>query len=277
MKLKKIILRVGTVLLIIAIAAGAFKIYSDKMPTIKSQLSISSKTDSELFLTAHRGLSSIAPENTDAALIEAGKAGYYAAEFDIAPTKDGVWILMHDSDIDRMTNGTGEVSSYTFEELLDFRIDSGNGIENYPDLQIITLEEALDICEEYSMRAMIEIKGGEPSDMAGVLEIIKAKKLKTEPLIIDFSSERLEALRASDSETELWYLVSSIGDESIEFAKKHNTAIAFNFSKTRNYTMLDDVKAAGIKLAAWTVDYLPFMDILTAFDVKYITTNRILP
>ncbi len=277
MKLKKIILRAGTVLLIIAIAVGAFKIYSDKMPTIKSQISLSCKRDSELFLTAHRGLSSIAPENTAAALIEAGKAGYYAAEFDISPTKDGIWVLMHDGDIDRMTNGTGEVSSYTFEELLDFRIDSGNGIENYPDLQITTLEEALDICEEYSMRAMIEIKGGEPSDMAEVLEIINAKKLKTEPLIIDFNSERLEALRASDNKTELWYLVSSIEDESIEFAKRYNTALAFNFGKIRNYTMLDNAKAADIKLAAWTVDYLPFLDILTAFGVKYITTNRILP
>lgn len=277
MKLKKIILRAGTVLLIIAIAVGAFKIYSDKMPTIKSQISLSCKRDSELFLTAHRGLSSIAPENTAVALIEAGKAGYYAAEFDISPTKDGIWVLMHDGDIDRMTNGTGEVSSYTFEELLDFRIDSGNGIENYPDLQITTLEEALDICEEYSMRAMIEIKGGEPSDMAEVLEIINAKKLKTEPLIIDFNSERLEALRASDNKTELWYLVSSIEDESIEFAKRYNTALAFNFGKIRNYTMLDNAKAADIKLAAWTVDYLPFLDILTAFGVKYITTNRILP
>lgn len=273
----KIIKHIIKIVLVIAVIAGAATAYIKLAPTVKSTYSISSLANTEYYLTAHRGLSSVAPENTGAALIEAGKAGYYAAEFDIMPTKDGVWVLMHDDTIDRTTSGTGELSSYTYSELLGFNIDSGNGIENYPDLKITTLEEALDICEEYSMRAMIEVKGGGAADMPAVLEIVKSRNLQTEPLIIDFNSERLEALRNADSEIELWYLVSAIENEDIAFAKAHNTALAFNFGKIRNYTMLDDAKAAGIKLAAWTVDYLPFMDILTAFDVKYVTTNRILP
>ncbi len=274
MKIFKHIIRT---VLILAVIAGAATAYVKLAPTVKSKYSVSSFSKSEYYLTAHRGLSGIAPENTGVALIEAGKAGYYAAEFDIMPTKDGVWVLMHDDTLDRTTNGTGEVCSYTYAELLEFNIDSGNGIENYPDLKITTLQEALDICEEYSMRAMIEIKGGESEDMPAVLEIVNAHNLQTEPLIIDFNSERLEALRKADSQIELWYLVSSIEEEDIDFSKAHNTALAFNFGKIRNYTMLDNAKEAGIKLAAWTVDCLPIMDILTSFDVKYITTNRILP
>lgn len=274
MKITKHIIRT---VLILAVIAGAVTAYIKFVPTVKSKYSITSLSGSEYHLTAHRGLSGIAPENTAAALVEAGKAGYYAAEFDIMPTRDGVWVLMHDDTLDRTTNGTGEVSSYTYAELLELNIDSGNGIENYPDLKITTLKEALDICDEYSMRAMIEIKGGEAEDMPAVLEIVKAHNLQNEPLIIDFNSERLEALRKSDSEIELWYLVSAIEDEDIDFAKAHNTSLAFNFGRLQNFTMLDDAKAAGIKLASWTVDYLPFMDILTLFDVKYITTNRILP
>lgn len=273
----KIIKHIIRTVVILAVIAGAATAYIKLAPTVKSKHSISSLTDTEYYLTAHRGLSSIAPENTGVALAEAGKAGYYAAEFDIMPTKDGVWILMHDDTLDRTTNGTGEVSSYTYSELLEFNIDSGNGIENYPNLKITTLEEALDICEKYSMRAMIEIKGGDAKDMPAVLETVKSHNLKTEPLIIDFNSERLDALRKADSKIELWYLVSSIEAEDIDFAKVNGTALAFNFGKIRNYTMLDDAKNAGIKLASWTVDCLPFMDILTAFDVKYITTNRILP
>lgn len=273
----KIIKRIIKILLVLAVIIGAAAAYLKLTPAINVKYSVSALTDKEYYLTAHRGLSGIAPENTGAALIEAGKAGYYAAEFDIMPTKDGVWVLMHDDTIDRTTDGTGEVSAYTYSELLEFNIDSGNGIENYPDLKITTLEEALDICEEYSMRAMIEIKGGEAEDMPAVLEIVKAHNLKNEPLIIDFNSERVEALRKADSKIELWYLVTSIEAEDIDFAKAHDTALAFNFGKIKNYTLLDDAKAAGVKLAAWTVDWLPVMDILTAFDVKYITTNRILP
>ena len=93
---------------------------------MNARFSVSALTEKEYYLTAHRGLSSIAPENTASSLEQAGKAGYYAAEFDIVPTSDGVWILMHDDTVDRMTDGEGEVSSFTYEEISKLKIDSGN-------------------------------------------------------------------------------------------------------------------------------------------------------
>ena len=271
--MKKILKIFVPLILIIALFFAVEKI----VPTINIGLSFSALTDKTVNLTAHRGLSNVAPENSAPAIVEAGKAGYYAAEFDIAPTKDGVWILMHDDTVDRMTDGEGKVSDFTYSEISELKFDKGNGIENYPDLKIATLEEALAICEEYSMRAMIEVKGGTPEDMAALAELIKSKKLINEPLIIDFNSERLEALRVADPDFELWYLVSKISDESIDFAEKHNTGIAFNHKKTANLFKIDDVKDRGITCAAWTVDRLPAMDILCALGVEFITTNRILP
>lgn len=271
--MKKIIKIFIPLVIIIALFFALEKI----VPTISVDLSVSALTGKTVNLTAHRGLSNVAPENTAPALVEAGKAGYYAAEFDIAPTKDGVWILMHDDTVDRMTDGEGNVSDFTFAEIMKLKIDRGNGAENYPELRITTLEEALDICEEYSMRAMIEVKGGNPDDMADLIEIVKSKNLQEKPLIIDFNSERLAALRNADSDCELWYLVSKISDESIAFAQANNTAIAFNHKKIANLFKIDDIKCRGIICAAWTVDRLPAMDILCALDVEYITTNRILP
>ncbi|MBQ2904904.1 MAG: hypothetical protein IJE48_10965 [Clostridia bacterium] len=271
--MKKAIKILIPVILVIALFFGAEMIF----PTISSGLSVTALTGKTVHYTAHRGLSNVAPENTLPAIEEAGKAGYYAAEFDVAPTKDGVWILMHDDTVDRMTNGEGSVSDFTYAEIAELKIDAGNGVGNYPDLRIATLEEALDACEEYSMRAMVEVKGGNPGDMAGLLEIIKSKSLAVAPLIIDFNSERLEALREADKEIELWYLVSKISDESIAFAEENSTAIAFNHKKTANLFRVDDVNDKGIKTAAWTVDRLPAADILCALGVEYITTNRILP
>lgn len=266
-----------TAIALIIIIVGYF-VYPMINKTVDSAYSLSARNGKEFHLTAHRGLSSIAPENTKEAITEAGKAGYYAAEFDISITKDGKWILMHDKTVDRMTDGTGEVSSLMFNEIKRLEIDNGNGIEKYPpNLGISTFEEALKVCEEYGMRAMIEIKGGTADDMAGVLEIINSMNLKTEPLIIDFNSERLEALRKLDSDIELWYLVSKISDDSIEFAKEHNTALAFNHKKLVNYKMIGKAKEEDIMLAAWTVDFLPAADILVYLGVNRITTNRILP
>lgn len=271
--MKKIVKVLGILFVLI----GLFWAVEDVFPTISSGLSISTLTNKTQYFTAHRGLSNVAPENTAPALEEAGKAGYYAAEFDVAPTKDGVWILMHDDTVDRMTDGEGNVSDFTYAEIMGLNIDSGNGVENYPNLKITTLEDALDICEKYSMRPMVEVKGGEPADMADLLDIINGKNLAVEPLIIDFDSERLAAIRTLDANTELWYLVTKISDVRIAFAKEYNTGIAFNHKKIANLFKIDDVKDKGITCAAWTVDRLPAADILNALGVEYITTNRILP
>lgn len=270
--MKKIIKAAISVCVIIALVA----VYASVVDTVNVRFSVSSLTKKEYHLTAHRGLSSVAPENTAASLEQAGKAGYYAAEFDIAPTSDGVWVLMHDDTVDRMTDGEGEVSSFTYEEISKLKIDSGNGIENYPDEKIITLEDAIAICRKYSMRPMIEVKGGEPEDMRDMLNIIRMSGV-SDALVIDFNSDRIKELRRLDSEIELWYLVSKCSEESIEFAKENSMALAFNHLKLVNYTMIKSAKQEGITLAAWTVDYLPLMDILTSLGVKYITTNRILP
>ena len=275
--MKNLIKTVLKIIIIAVLVVAVFKGYNALVPTISSNLSITARTSAEQHFTAHRGLSAVAPENTAPSIEEAGKKGYYAAEFDIRPTKDGVWVLMHDDTVDRMTDGEGLVSDFTYAEIMELTVDAGNGIKNYSDLKISTLEEALDICEKYSMRAMIEIKGGEPDDMADVLEIISSKNLSVEPLIIDFSSERIEKIRSLDEKIELWYLVSKVGDGEIEFAAENSTAIAFKFAHLPNLLKVNDARDAGVICAAWTVDYLPLADILTAFGVKYVTTNRILP
>ncbi len=270
--MKKIIKAAVSLCIVIAMIA----VYANAVDTVNVRFSVSALTEKEYYLTAHRGLSSVAPENTAASLEQAGKAGYYAAEFDVAPTSDGVWILMHDDTVDRMTDGEGEVSSFTYEEISKLKIDSGNGIEDYPDERIVTLEEAISICRKYSMRPMIEVKGGEPEDMRGLLTAVRMMDIN-DVLIIDFNSDRIQELRRLDSEIELWYLVSKCSEESIEFAKENDMAIAFNHLKFANYGMIKSAKQEGITLAAWTVDYIPFMDVLTALGVNYITTNRILP
>lgn len=244
---------------------------------INSNFTLSGLFNTEYYLTAHRGLSSVAPENTAPALIEAGKAGFYAAEFDIIPTADGVWVLIHDDTVDRTMDGEGEVEKLTYAQIKEMTIDGGKGIENYPDLKISTLEEAIDICIEYSMRPMIEIKGGTPEDMQSVLDIINAKGIRDSAIVIDFDMDRLSALRALDGEIELWHLTNKITDETMEFVKANNAGIGFNFGIPQNYFYINDAKSEGITLASWTVD-IPFVvDVLNAAGVDYVTTNKILP
>ena len=103
-----------TVFAIIIVFLGASVGIGLGAKRINSNLTLSGLFNTEYRLTAHRGFSSVAPENTAPALAEAGKAGFYAAEFDIIPTADGVWVLIHDDTVDRTMDGEGEVEKLTF-------------------------------------------------------------------------------------------------------------------------------------------------------------------
>lgn len=91
---------------------------------------------------AHRGFNTIAPENTLPAFGAAVALGAEEIEFDIWETKDGHLVSMHDSTLDRVSNGTGKVWDYTLDELkkLDFGVKKG---EHFKGLGIVTFEEIL--------------------------------------------------------------------------------------------------------------------------------------
>ncbi|WP_395738833.1 glycerophosphodiester phosphodiesterase [Prosthecobacter sp.] len=93
-------------------------------------------------LCAHRGAMSTHPENTLPALEEAVRLGAHMIEFDIQFTKDGALVLMHDSTVDRTTNGKGRVSDLTLAEIK--ALDAGAKLDaRFAGTRIPTFEEAL--------------------------------------------------------------------------------------------------------------------------------------
>ena len=78
-------------------------------------------------LCAHRGFSTVAPENGMAAFGAAIALGASEIEFDLWWTKDGEIVSMHDSTLNRVSNGTGKVYEHTYAELaaLDFGVKKG--------------------------------------------------------------------------------------------------------------------------------------------------------
>jgi glycerophosphoryl diester phosphodiesterase len=55
-------------------------------------------------IIAHRGASTLAPENTLAAFERAAQPGTFGVEFDLSISRDGIPFLMHDDDLARTTN-----------------------------------------------------------------------------------------------------------------------------------------------------------------------------
>ena len=89
---------------------------------------------------AHRGASEYYPENTLSSFYAGVDMGANGIENDVQRTKDGVLVIFHDDTIDRVTDGSGKVSDYTYEELLKFTVK--NEKYNRAD-KIMTFEEFL--------------------------------------------------------------------------------------------------------------------------------------
>ena len=70
-----------------------------------------------LVVIAHRGNHVNFPENTLASYKAAITAGADYVEVDLRTTKDGHLVVLHDSKVDRTTNGLGKISDMTLEEV----------------------------------------------------------------------------------------------------------------------------------------------------------------
>ena len=91
---------------------------------------------------AHRGFNTVAPENSMPAFGSAIAMGADEIEFDLWYTKDGEIVSIHDSKLDRVSDGEGRVYEHTYEELLQYDFGSKTAPE-FAGLKILTFEQIL--------------------------------------------------------------------------------------------------------------------------------------
>lgn len=275
---KKKLLKALAVLLVLALAVVGIIFAGDLFSTLPSALMISSHFESAPTLVAHRGLSSIYPQNTIAAFEGAAKYGFEYYELDVHTTKDGEWVVIHDDTVDAMTNGSGEVESFTLEEIRKLSIDGGNGIENYEKLLVPTLSESLDVCKETGILPVIELKKCDVQYLPDLVELLDEYGLDEEAKIISFDKGYIEQYRKLDGDIDILYLANDPSVEDIDWCIENSFGI--NFNNGNLYKCLDAIsyaKEKGVTIAAWTVDNTIFADIMVLFGAEYITTNKILP
>ena len=103
---------------------------------------ISKQEQQEMVNVAHRGASGHAPENTMEAFQKGFEMKADYIEIDVQMTKDGELVVIHDTTVDRTTNGTGKVGDLTLEEIR--QLDAGSWFsEAYAGEKVPTFEEVL--------------------------------------------------------------------------------------------------------------------------------------
>lgn len=169
----------------------------------------------------HRGYSSVAPENTLPAYKLSKTNGFNYVEADVSFTSDGVAVLLHDSTIDRTSDGTGSISSMTYEEVSQYDFGSWKSTD-YAGTKIPTFEDFIKLCKNIGLHPYIELKSNgsyTETQIQNLIDIVQECGMKGKVTYISFSSAFLVYVKNYDSTARLGFLASSTNANTINTVK----------------------------------------------------------
>jgi len=224
-------------------------------------------------VVAHRGLSGIEPENTNAAFIAAGNRSYYGIETDIYKTADGNFVVNHDGNLKRIGGENILVEEVTLSTLESIRLFDKDGKKDRADIRPCSLNNYIKLCKKYEKHCVLELKSAfTDEETQRFIDIIKEYDYLENVTFISFKYDNLVKVRSIVPDQSVQFLFSEVTDEIIE------KVIADKFDVDVRHTALtkENVEAmhnAGIKINCWTVDNKDDAERLSSWGVDYITSN----
>ena len=139
-----------------------------------------------LLLIGHRGgPTRDYPENAIETLERTFKAGTRGMEIDIAQTKDGVLMLMHDDELNRTSTGTGLVSDHTWAEISKLKLETYSKETSFAPSK---LEDAL--AWAVKTGAILELDKKKSAPWAPIIAAVRAAKAENNVFLITYSDEQ---------------------------------------------------------------------------------------
>ena len=223
------------------------------------------------FIVAHRGYSSVFPENTLAAFAGALDIGVDYIELDVQLSRDGQVIVMHDDSLKRTTGVDGSPTEFTVEELAG--LDAGSWFDaSFAGEKIPTLGEALNLIRDTECGVYLELKdiGETEGFVESVLEVAEKCGMTQRCLFASFQYDYLARLKELDGNLATLYNTSS-GKTSLpeEFPADY---YGLNLDTIRQETV-KAIHEAGKQAFVWTVNTPSQMTNVQAMGIDGIVTN----
>lgn len=232
-------------------------------------------------IIAHRGASTLAPENTIAAFAKASEIGARWCECDVGVMADGTLLVIHDDTVDRTTNSSGSWDSWGYGELR--RLDAGAWFSpTYRFERIPELADVVSFANATQTSFNIELKpraaGKRRDTLVENLEVaLQSFKNKSGLLISSFDHELLSAVRQAMPELPLAWLCTPAemrAESWREASQIECTAIhpcGQDLTEADVHEMLD----AGFDVNVWTVNSLEDARTAAKWGVSSIFTDRV--
>lgn len=197
----------------------------------------------EFVIIAHRGASAYAPEHTLPAYDLAARSGADYLEIDLQMTKDGELIALHDTKLDRTTDGSGTVNAQTLEKIKTLDAGSWFNEQNpqladpaYENLEVPTLEE---IFQRYGTNVNYYIETKSPGMEEKLLKLLRQYSLiqsDSKVIIQSFNEKILRKIHKQEPSIPLIQLYrysgkASLTDRELRSLQKYASGIGVNFEK----------------------------------------------
>ncbi|QDW24412.1 glycerophosphodiester phosphodiesterase family protein [Pedobacter sp. KBS0701] len=186
-------------------------------PTVFAQQALQPLPESKnaFIVIAHRGSHLIKPENTIASIEEAISIGADYVELDLRTTKDGKLVLLHNDQVDQVSNGKGKIKDLDLEEVKKLILKGKDGGLHH----IATFQDALKTCKD-RINIYLDFKA---ADVAQAYSEIKKAGMEKEILVYVNSSEQYASWRKNAPKMPLMSTLSRMAvtkEDLLESLKK---------------------------------------------------------
>ncbi len=231
----------------------------------------------EPVMIGHRG-SDVGVESSVEALRAGAERGYAFLESDVRVAGDGTFVLSHDDTTERL--GSGLVVAETPGETLC--ADSLRQVRWEVEYtgHMATLADMLNICKEYGVRPLIELKwatginSNDTSGLPALIDFITEAGMREQCMILTSMKPCLEYIREHYPDVELQLLVQTKVDENFEFCKQHRMGIDIHHSAVTP-DVVERFHAEGLPVNVWTVNTPEDYERFKMMGVDYITTDKL--
>ncbi len=220
-------------------------------------------------IMAHRGYSFMYPENTALAFVEAAKHGAEGVETDLRVTKDGVYVLNHNSEVVFKDGSKLTVADSTYEELTAKPLKN---LKTLDEVYLCSYDSFLDIMKEYNLEFYIEFKVQATEELIRDVFTIAQEKYDITKCI--YESPHIEDLITARKLFPTMPMMYVIKDASADYSQ----CFDYNISADVKYEiiteeMVEQFHSRGLKVGSWTCDDPFTIAYSKSLGVDYIESN----
>lgn len=216
-----------------------------------------------MILTGHRGAAKLEPENTLLSMQKAIDLGVDQIEIDVHLTRDQHLVVIHDTTVDRTTDGQGAIADFTLAQVK--QLDAGKG-ERIP-----TLQEVMDLVRG-KVILQIELKG--PKTAGPVIQTVEQNGMENGVLLTSFVHERLREVRQLNPDLRLGALWASPPPDVCEQAIDMGAEAIHIQHLNIDPPLVEEAHAHGLKIRAWNPDTVEEIQRVIDLGVDAIGSNR---